>query len=156
MILPSVGAAQPTHGEFDVAAGQFAPAFDPAHIGCLGIAGEEIARRDPRLVARQPKGLAQITVIRRTAGRHAVCQIARAKGHVATPYKDDRLHIGLARPDPSRLLPSGSPAHHRYQLPLLLLPVLVRGLVVVLVDAPAEVLADSGLRTDPQGSFPAF
>src|SRR6185437_6059094 len=85
MILPSIGAAQPPHGEFDVAAGQLAPALYPAHIGRLGIAAEEIARRGPRLVARQCEDLAQIAVIRPTAGCHPVCQIARTKGHVATP-----------------------------------------------------------------------
>src|ERR1700694_1711838 len=80
-----VGAGQPPHGEFDLAAGQFAPPLDPAHIGGLGIAGEEIARLGPRLVARQGEGLAQITVARLPPASQPVCQIARARGHVATP-----------------------------------------------------------------------
>src|SRR6266852_1297892 len=81
-----VGAAQPSHCEFDVAIGQFAPAFDLAHIGGLGIAGEEVARLGPRLVARQGEGLTQIAVIQLLppAG-HPVGKIARARGHVATP-----------------------------------------------------------------------
>src|SRR6266850_7840831 len=81
-----VGAAQPSHREFDVAIGQFAPAFDTAHIGGLGITGEEVARTDPRFVARQGEGLAQIAVIHilPPAG-HPVGEIARARDHVATP-----------------------------------------------------------------------
>src|ERR1700742_178360 len=82
-----IRAWQPSHGEFDVAAGQFAPAFDPAHIGGLGIAGEEIPRRGPRPVARQGEGLTQIAIVGLAPAsrpiRHPVCQIARARDHVA-------------------------------------------------------------------------
>src|ERR1700681_596810 len=80
-----IGAAQPSHREFDVAVGQFAPAFDSAHVGGLGIAGEEVARLGPRLVARQGGGFAQISVVQLPPAGHAVDEIARAKGHVATP-----------------------------------------------------------------------
>ena len=41
-------AGKPPHGEFDVAAGQLAPAFDLAHIGGLRVALEEVARPRPR------------------------------------------------------------------------------------------------------------
>src|SRR6202165_1203829 len=80
-----IGARQPPHGKFDGAIRQFAPAFDGAHIGGLGIAGEEIARSGPRLVARQREGFAQIAVVQITTAGHPVGEIARAGGHVATP-----------------------------------------------------------------------
>ena len=51
------------HGEFDLAARQFAPAFDGAHIGGLGVAIEEVARPIPRLFARQRKSLAQKAIV---------------------------------------------------------------------------------------------
>src|SRR3981189_408298 len=92
-----VGARQPPHGEFDLVAWQFAPAFDPAHISGLGVAGEEIAGLGPRLVARESEGLAQIAIVRLPPAGHPVCQIARARDHVATPNTDDdRLNIALA------------------------------------------------------------
>src|SRR5260370_25260015 len=97
-----VGAGQPPHGEFDVAIRQFAPDFNPAHIGGLGIAGEEIARLGPRLVARQRKGLAQIAIVRFPPAGHPVCQIARARDHVATPgTHNDPLNIAPAGTNPS-------------------------------------------------------
>src|SRR5665647_1180658 len=106
----SVGAGQPPHGEFDVAAGQFAPAFDPAHIGLLGIAGEEIARLGPRLVARQREGLAQVTVAGLPPPGHPVRQVARTKGHVANSSTDnDRLNIASAAINPSPP-PAGRPS----------------------------------------------
>src|SRR5258705_10315306 len=81
----SVRAAQPPHREFDVAAGQLAPAFDAAHIGGLGIAGKEIAGFGPRLVARQREGLTQIAVVRLPPAGHPLGKIAGARDHVATP-----------------------------------------------------------------------
>src|SRR6478735_4482677 len=97
-----VGAGQPAHGEFDGAIRQFAPAFDGAHIGGLGVAGEEIARLGPRLFARQGEGLAQIAIVRFAPAGHPVCQIARARDHVATPgTHNDRLNIARAETNPS-------------------------------------------------------
>src|ERR1700686_769513 len=96
-----IGAWQPPHREFDLAAGQFTPAFNPAHIGGLGIAGQEISRFAARLVARQREGLAQITVAALAAPGHAVCQIARARDHVATPTDNDLLNIAPVRTNPS-------------------------------------------------------
>src|ERR1700723_2424453 len=94
-------AAQPPHREFDLAIGQFAPAFDAAHIGGLGIAGEEIARPCPRLVTRQGECLAQIAVVQLAPAGHPICEIARTRGHVATPTNNDRLNIVLAAAKPS-------------------------------------------------------
>src|SRR5450755_5165267 len=78
-----VGAWQPPHGEFDVATGQFAPAFDRRHVTGLGIAAEEVARLGACLVARQGEGLAQIAVIQLAPAGHPVGEIARAIDHVA-------------------------------------------------------------------------
>src|SRR6185437_3435130 len=93
-----VRAGQPPHGEFDLAAGQFAPDFHFAHIGGLGITGEKIPRRGPRPVARQSEGLAQIAVARLAPARHPIrhpaCQIAWAHGHVAySDTENDLLNI---------------------------------------------------------------
>src|ERR1700722_417758 len=96
-----IRAAQPPHREFDVAIGQFTPAFDAAHIGGLGIAGEEIARPCPRLVARQGECLAQKAVVQLAPAGHPVCEIARTRTHVATPTNNDRLNIALAAAKPS-------------------------------------------------------
>src|SRR5882757_7993424 len=78
---------KPSHREFDVAAGQFAPAFDRAHIGRLRIAVEEVARPYPCYVARQLEGLAQIAVVRLAPGGHPAGEITRTQNHVATPQK---------------------------------------------------------------------
>src|SRR6185503_19753553 len=66
-----VGACEPAHGEFDLAARQFAPAFDGAHIGRLGVAIEELARPISRLFARQRKSLAPKAVLEARFGRSA-------------------------------------------------------------------------------------
>src|SRR4029078_581715 len=75
------------HREFDVAAGQLAPAFDRAHIGRPRITVEEVARPRPRAVARQREGLAQIAVVRLAPGGHPAGEIAWTQDHVATPVQ---------------------------------------------------------------------
>src|SRR6478735_5863089 len=80
-----VSTSQPPHREFDIAAGQLAPAFDRTHIGRLGIAIEEVAGPRPRLVARQREGLAQIAVVRLAPAGHPAREIARTRDHVVTP-----------------------------------------------------------------------
>src|SRR5579871_2377817 len=82
---PSVGAAQATHGELDLAAGQLPPAFHHAHVAGLGIAGEEGARGHPRLLARQRERLAHIAIVRLSPSGHPTGKIARRGRHDATP-----------------------------------------------------------------------
>src|SRR4029079_12445636 len=74
---PLVRAGEPLHGELDRAIGRFAPAFDRAHIGLLGIALQELARLAARHLARQRERLAQKTVIGPLAAGHPVCQVTR-------------------------------------------------------------------------------
>src|SRR5215475_13615581 len=138
----SVGAAQPAHGELNIAGRQFAPAFHRAHVAGLRITGQKIARLRPRLLAWQREGLAQITVIGLPPCRHAVGQIPRAKGHVVTPKSQpqdqyDKANISMlegACQAPSRQL----------ALPVLVLDFAAGALVVPLFGA--------SLRTTPQGS----
>src|ERR1700694_4777011 len=99
--LPLVGARQPPHREFNVPVRQLTPAFAAAHIGLLRITDEEIARLCPRLVTWQGERIAQIAIVLLAPANHPVCEIARARGHVATPTYDDRLNIGLAAAKPS-------------------------------------------------------
>src|ERR1700753_2476948 len=114
LLCELVRAGQPPHGEFDVAAGQFAPTFDPAHVGSLGIPGEEIARLGPGPIARQGEGFTQKPVVRFAPAGHPVGQIAwakanvaRARGHVANSNTDnDRLNIARPAANPSPAPPS--------------------------------------------------
>src|ERR1700709_276823 len=76
---------EPTHREFDVAAGKLPPAFDRTHIGRLGIAVEEVTRPHPRLVARQGKGLAQVAVVGLARAGHPAREIAGTKAQLLTP-----------------------------------------------------------------------
>src|SRR5947209_13371403 len=80
-----IRARQPPHREFDPPVGQFAPAFDTAHVGGLGITREKTAGLCPCLLTRQGEALAQIAVLRLPPCGHPVCQFARAKGHALTP-----------------------------------------------------------------------
>src|SRR5262249_20990583 len=67
---------------FDLATGQFPPAFDRTHVAALGIAREKIARLLARLLARQLEGFAQVTVGRLGPSGHSSSEVARANGHL--------------------------------------------------------------------------
>src|SRR6478752_2148485 len=140
-----IRARKAPHREFDVAAGQFAPAFDRAHIGRLRITVEEVARPRPRAVARQREGLAQIAVVRLAPGGHPAGEIAWTQDHVATPVQ---MTTGQYRAGGERFRVSttGHCAYRTLLLPAVLLPVLVFGL------AGAAAFGASLLRTAAHGS----
>src|SRR5690606_33547806 len=82
---PSIRARQPTHGEFDAAVAEVAPALALGHVGRLREAAEPFARRVPGSLPLQHEGLAPpggAGVVARAAGLRLVAPLRQALGHI--------------------------------------------------------------------------